>query len=253
MQKQQEMSIEEIHAIVLESDRQYQEAKKLKESQRVEVYETVSEDVHEFNKIPTTFKSFNDLDPTSKKLLMFIEARSKENNGDTKVNDSTLQEFLKASRSTVQRRLANLRTLGFINTIKKNFRDYERLDRPKQTEFFSDRIIRCNRVVVQKRFRILEKLGWKCDFRPKWNPSGIVNRSTGRYIEREWLLNPGNSYTDLGNGTIHPKWEDVSDLFKMGIESPETYTFYHEMNNLRYANRPQGILVLGHQKFRNED
>ena len=248
-----EVSIEEIHAIVLESDRQYQEAKKLKESQRVEVYETVSEDVHDFNKIPTTFKPFKDLDPTSQKLLMFIEARSKENNGDTKINDSVLQEFLKVSRSTVQRRLANLRDLGFINTIKKNFRDYSRLDKPKQTEFFSDRVIRCNRVVVQRRFRILENPGWKYDPRPKWNPSGIVNRTTGRYIEREWILNPGNSYTNLGQGTIHPKWDDVQDLFRMGIESPETFNFFHEMNNLRYANRPEGLLVLGYPKNRSEE
>jgi hypothetical protein len=219
-------------------------------------YTTYIQDAHDFNKIPRSFPLLLTLDELSQRILMFLEARSQDRNGDTKISDKKLCDIFKVSRATIQRRLTVLKKANFIATVEKTKRDPKRLQVAGQSMFYSDRAIRCFRVVVQKGFKILKTPKWKTDPRPEWDPKNIVDRLTGYLIPLEQIRKYRGNRPVVQASFNHYQPAEGSEVWALanGIISPQVLEFYHLHEYRRRCGDSESLKYLGYAiDFKEDD
>jgi DNA-binding MarR family transcriptional regulator len=186
------------------------------------------------------FEPESKLNNTELNVLHILECRSYNNNGDTKMFDSKISKILNISIRTVQRAMLKLEKMGFITRITEHFFDSRRC-KTHRNGFYSDRVIRCNRIFLVYRCRpkTKEELGWKRDIRPKikteqFNMNQIWK---GRLLEEETF---GDSN----------RWPGTIELYKMGSFSMQMYSKYNLLESQLNNNEKQAMEILGYPKRR---
>jgi DNA-binding Lrp family transcriptional regulator len=176
-------------------------------------------------------------------VLHLLECRSYNNNGDTKIFDSKISTILNISVRTVQRVMLKLEQMGFITRITEHFFDNKRCQ-THRNGFYSDRVIRCNRIFLVYRCRpkTKEELGWKRDIRPK-----IATEQFNMHpVWKERLLEE-ETFGDSN------RWPGTIELYHLGSFSMIMYSKYNLLECQLNNGDQQAMEILGYPKRRSHE
>lgn len=227
---------------------------KLEAKGNIEKVKEFTRQVIKFNSTNTKLPDINDvLNSTQKACLKFLELRSTPNNGDTKIYNSQLMEFLGVSKSTIERILKKLEDYGFIARLTIKRKDY------KTGGCKADRVIRCRRVMLRSRLNVLSRkaLKWKTDIRPKFKLYKCIDEATGKVVHDKWFLNFGQKGRDAQTGEeLKMAWETPFELERMGLWDgfkKSIIETYYDLMNLKQVdpNHKQANLIMG-KRFATE-
>lgn len=199
-----------------------------------------------FSAIRQNFESEDRLSLKARQLLKLIEARSYQNNGDTKWADESIIKETKWSRSTVHRTFVELEKHGFsMRLTKKGFNHSDR-------SFYSDRVIRCFRIILVCNCKIKSsvEIGWKTDPRPPFNPR-FMRDINGECVSREWThpSSEGMNINEIldrinaaGVATIDEDFREVLNFKRM----------YRDERALNILGMPPRKYVKKYNKYNNQ-
>lgn len=202
-------------------------------------------------KLPERFVGFDDLQPTSVKILQVLEARSFYSAGDTKISDTRLAKVIGVCVKTIVRHLRKLEDRQFI--VRATERHSGVSDKcSSRNDFYSIRTIRCLRVTVYSggEVKTTAELGWKTDSRPKeWmNPicpeKYRKKKSTGLYV---------NPITFELEPT--PVYEDpllFLEMYKDDILDVNLHDNLRKYEHMRDLGDEVGLGVLGYRRKTEE-
>ena len=203
------------------------------------ITESVDSDIAKFS---TPAKEYNTskLPKNYQKVLEFLEIRSYETRGDTKIFDKKISEVLGISMSTVKRALRRLEVLKFI--ARKTDRKFNKMNK----NHFCDRIIRCFRVFLHHGSYPIRSL-WKYDNRPKTNHKLIIQEQGKKAVFDFETENPP-FFTDahMAKGSYLSNLEEYrSDLlFDFQIEAK-----FSIMDTGRFHDSKKAMDILGFPKL----
>ena len=150
-----------------------------------EHYEKYQAQIKRFNTIRTKFHNTDKLKEGPKQLLYILETRSEQNNGDTKIRNNTLSKLLNKCTRTISRWFDILEAGGYIRRLTIKYKS--------SIDFgcYSDRSIRCLRVLLKRKIKPIPEDIFKHDFRPKFDQFNIIDEVTGTKVDPRWMLDPG--------------------------------------------------------------
>lgn len=230
----------EIARSAAESDR-YSREKEDKEKRKkyrtefIQFYAQLTPKERSFNLIRQNFEPEERLSPKARQLLKLIEARSYQNNGDTKWSDESIMKETKWSRSTVHRTFVELEQRGFSMRLTRrgfNFKD---------RAFYSNRVIRCFRILLVCKCKVKSpvEIGWKTDPRPPFNPRFMCNID-GETVPRCWTHPPEEVSLN----------EYIDRLNSAGVATIDE-DFRESLNFSRMYRDERALNILGMPRIRN--
>lgn len=171
--------------------------------------------ISKFNEVNTKFNPTDAMNKKRKELLHFLEIRSDQNNGDTKINTSRLAEYFKVCTKTIQRWLKYLEDNGYIRRFTIPYKSVI------NSKCYADRTIRCLRIFLKKRLNFKSDLGWKADFRPEYDYLTSIDTSTGKLPDYQWTMPSGSEIKTSFGEILKSVWTATYELFQMNIIDPE--------------------------------
>jgi len=195
-----------------------------------------------FSSVQEKYPELRTLPDNYKRVLIYLEVRSMETNGDTKAYTKRIAEAVMVSESTVKRAFRRLEKDHFIarHTIRK-FDENTR-------SFWADRTIRCFRVFMYHGCQV-KKVKWTKDNRPKTDVEFIKKR-----VDNRWTFDPLEDARALHEQGVHQfqdgiplyhEWDHKRDGIILDGNIEELYEHFKFLQSI---GSPNGFLVLGYDK-----
>jgi DNA-binding Lrp family transcriptional regulator len=206
----------------------------------------LSEKLNLQSELPDRFPDPSKLSPNYRKILKFLEVRANENGGDTKASDVKISKALKISLKTVSRGMRRLENLQYITRMTTQHLG-ARKGCTSRNQFYSLRVIRCNRVFMIHGMPVKTQLelGWKTDIIQR---STVVVKMPEKFVSRKETQITGVDWQgDWVHKVVEKREVTESYLYGNNIKDLDFEEQVFIANELKGYGHAEGKEILGYK------